>query len=67
MKQIKDTCYKGTSIKIGNQKRNLINSMINILLKEGFEEIQVPILQFQETFQGKVGNENQHMMFNFTD
>jgi len=67
MKRIKETCYKGTRILIGNQKRELINQLIKILISEEFEEISIPILQFQETFNGKVGEENNNMMFNFKD
>lgn len=67
MIEIKQTCYKGTRILLGNEKRELLNNMINILLKEGFTEIQIPNIQFQDIFDNKVGNENQHMMFNFQD
>lgn len=67
MIEIKQTCYKGTRILLGNKKRELLNNMINILLKEGFTEIQIPNIQFQETFNNKVGEENHHMMFNFKD
>lgn len=69
MEVIKETCYKGTRILLGNEKRNLINSMINILTAEysGFKEIQIPIIQFQETFKEKVGEENNNLMYNFTD
>lgn len=67
MKQIKDTCYKGTRILLGGEKRNLINYMISVLHKNGFQEISIPIIQYQELFAGKVGEENNNMMFNFTD
>lgn len=67
MIEIKETCYKGTRILLGNEKRNLINKMINVLLKEGFQEIQIPIIQHQEIFKNKVGEENNNLMFNFTD
>ncbi len=67
MKEIKETCYKGTRILIGNDKRDLLNSIITELKKEGFEEISIPIIQFQETFKEKVGEENNNLMFNFTD
>lgn len=67
MRIIKDTCYKGTRILIGNEKRDLINSMIKILKYEKFEEIQIPIIQYQELFKNKVGEENNNLMYNFTD
>lgn len=66
MKVIKDSCYKGTRILLGNEKRNLINKMIDILGTE-YTEISIPIIQMQETFKGKVGEENNNLMFNFKD
>jgi len=67
MLEIKDTCYKGTRILVGDAKRNLINSMINIVKEELFTEIIIPVIQYQETFKGKVGEENNNLMFNFKD
>ena len=67
MKEIKETCYKGTRIILGNKKRNLINKMIEILQKNGFQEMQIPIIQYQETFKNKIGIENNNLMFNFND
>ncbi len=67
MKEIKETCYKGTRILVGNRKRQLINSSIDLLIDTGYSEIQIPIIQYAETFQGKVGEENNNMMFNLTD
>jgi len=67
MKTIKETSYKGTRILLGNEKRDLINRMIEILKSNGFMEISIPIIQFQETFSGKVGEENNNLMFNFKD
>lgn len=67
MEEIKETCYKGTRILLGNKKRKLLNNMIEILLRYGFQEISVPIIQYQEIFAGKVGEENNNLMFNFTD
>lgn len=67
MKTIKEACYKGTRILLGNNKRTLVNKMIEVLIKNGYTEIQIPIIQFQETFTGKVGEENSNMMYNFTD
>lgn len=67
MESIKETCYKGTRILLGNEKRDLINKMIEVLKSEGFVEIQIPIIQYQEMFKSKVGQENTNMMFNFKD
>ena len=67
MKEIKETCYKGTRIILGNKKRSLIYKMISILKSNGFQEIQIPIIQYQETFKNKVGTENNNLMFNFSD
>ena len=55
MKTIKDTCYKGTRILIGNEKRNIINKMCDYLIEKGFQEISIPVIQLQETFVNKVG------------
>lgn len=67
MKEIKETTYKGTRILIGNEKRTVINFMTKYLIKKGYQEISIPIIQYQETFSGKVGEENNNLMFNFTD
>jgi len=67
MKEIKDTCYKGTRILVGNTKRKIINSMVDMLINQGYEEIIIPTIQMQETFTGKVGEENNNLMFNFKD
>lgn len=67
MIEIKETCTKGTTIRLGNEKRILLNKMIEILYQEGFEEISLPIIQEQSIFNGKVGEENHHMMYNFQD
>jgi histidyl-tRNA synthetase len=67
IQEIKETCYKGTRILLGNEKRLLINSLIDCSINEGFQEISIPIIQFQETFKDKVGKENNNLMFNFID
>ena len=67
MKIIKETCYKGTRIVLGNDKRWLINRMVKELTKQGFTEISIPIIQSQEIFTGKVGEENNNLMYNFKD
>ena len=62
--------YKGTRIIFGDlakKKRDMINSMSDILISNGFSEIMIPIIQKQETFSNKIGNENQNMMFSFQD
>jgi len=67
---IKDNCYKGTRILFGESarnKRNLINKMIEIMESYGYQEIMIPIIQKQEVFGSKVGDENRNMMFNFND
>lgn len=69
MNEIKETTYKGTRILIGNEKRKLINSMIEIIrdCDDSFQEISMPVIQLAETFQNKVGEENNNMMYTFTD
>lgn len=67
MNEIKETCYVGTRILVGNEKRELINSMASILINQDFQEISIPIIQNQEIFRDKVGKENNNLMFNFKD
>ena len=67
MKEIKETTYKGTRVLIGNEKRTITNLMANYLIENEYQEISIPIIQYQETFNGKVGEENNNLMFNFTD
>jgi histidyl-tRNA synthetase len=65
-----DSTYKGTRILFSEKaksKRILLNQMIDILESYGYQEIMIPIIQKQETFQSKVGDENKNMMFNFKD
>lgn len=62
-----DLTYKGTRILIGNQKRNMIDTMVNTLQIQGYSEIIMPVVQFQSTFKNKVGEENNNLMFNFKD
>jgi hypothetical protein len=35
MKEIKENTYKGTRILLGNEKRKMINKMIDILVEQG--------------------------------
>ena len=68
MKELKlESTYKGTRILVGNGKRQMLNEMIGILVSNGYTEISIPIIQLQETFSGKVGTENNNLMFNFKD
>ena len=67
MKTIKETCYKGTRILVGNEKINIINKMCDYLIKKNYEEISIPIIQMQEIFANKIGKENNNLMFNFSD
>lgn len=67
MQEIKETCYKGTRILIGMNKRVLIDNMATTAIYNGFSEIQIPIIQHQKIFAGKVGEENNNLMFNFKD
>jgi len=64
---IKDTCYKGTRILLGNEKQEYIQKCREYLKSEGFTEILIPIIQHTEIFAGKVGEENNNMMYNLTD
>jgi histidyl-tRNA synthetase len=65
-----ESTYKGTRIlfaESAKQKRGVLNQMIEILESYGYQEIMIPIIQKQETFASKVGDENRNMMFNFKD
>ena len=66
-KIIKDTCYKGTRIILGNEKQEYLQKCREFLKERGFTEIQIPIIQHTEIFTEKVGEENNNMMYNFTD
>ncbi len=68
--EIKQDCCKGTKILFSESakiKRDLLNNMINIVETYGFQEMMIPILQKQEVFSSKVGDENQKMMYAFKD
>ncbi|TXH40592.1 MAG: hypothetical protein E6Q97_39310 [Desulfurellales bacterium] len=67
MRTIKTTTYKGTVIRVGNEKREMLLSMTLLLRMYGFTAIEIPVIQYRETFTGKVGAENNNLMFNFTD
>ncbi len=62
--------YKGTRIVFGEtarNKRRLLNQMIDILESYGYQEMMIPVIQLTETFASKVGEENNNMMYTFTD
>ena len=62
--------YKGTRIVFGEtarNKRRLLNQMIDIMESYGYQEIMIPVIQLTETFASKVGEENNNMMYTFTD
>lgn len=62
--------YKGTHILTGSEalnKRRAIENVTTYLRSLRFEEIFIPIIQFQETYRSKVGEENNNLMFNFKD
>ena len=68
MKEIKTTTYKGTRILLGNEKRQLINKMTNLLVSQGYTEISLPIINFRSTFpEEEIGKENLSLMFEFKD
>jgi histidyl-tRNA synthetase len=65
-----ENTYKGTRIlfaESAKRKRDILNKMIEILESYGYQEVMIPVIQKQETFQSKVGDENRNMMFNFKD
>jgi histidyl-tRNA synthetase len=64
-----DFVYKGTRILFNDKartKRSILNIFSKYLIKKGFKEIFIPIIQFQESFRDKVGD-NKNLMFNFKD
>ena len=67
MKSIKETTYKGTRILLGNDKQDYINRCRKYLVDKGYVEIQLPIINKAEYFKGKVGEENNNMMYTLTD
>ncbi len=65
-----DSTYKGTRIlfsDIARKKRNLLNSLIDLMYQYNYQEMMIPIIQLQDTFKSKVGDENQQMMYTFKD
>jgi histidyl-tRNA synthetase len=41
--------------------------MIEIMESYGYQEMMIPVIQLTETFASKVGEENNNMMYTFTD
>lgn len=67
--KLKNT-YKGTRIifaETAKRKRTILNQMIEILESYGYQEMMIPVIQLSETFDKKVGEENNNMMYTFTD
>lgn len=65
-----DSSYKGTRILFGDaasKKRDMLDFCIKLLKSYEYKEVMIPILQLQETFAKKVGEENNNLMFNFKD
>ena len=67
MRVIKDTCYKGTRILLGNAKRTLLNKMMEVMYTNSYQEIFIPIIQQRSYFESKVGKENNNIMYLLTD
>jgi histidyl-tRNA synthetase len=67
MKKCKTLCYKGTNILVGNSKREALDFSISLLKSKNFMEIQIPIIQLESTFENKVGQENNNLMYTFKD
>ena len=62
--------YKGTRIifaETAKTKRTLLNKMIEVLESYGYQEMMIPVIQLSDTFAKKVGEENNNMMYTFTD
>ncbi len=59
--------YKGCVIRLGNEKRKFLNQVSDMLIRRDFKEIEIPIIQSQEIFKNKIGEENNNLMFNFQD
>lgn len=64
---IKEGCYKGTRIILGNDKPLAIEQCKSMLRVIGFQEIQIPIIHPTSTFESKVGEENNNLMYTFKD
>lgn len=59
-------CYVGTSVKVGNEKRLLLDRCIRQLTQRNYTEIEIPIIQYQQIFKDKIGD-NKNLMFLFED
>ena len=67
MESIKNNCYKGTRMLLGNDKHAYLTSCSNTLISLGFTSIEIPIIHPYSTFSDKVGEENDNMMYRLTD
>lgn len=59
--------YKGTVIRLGNEKRQFLNNTSIMLIGEGFQFLEIPIINYREFFSFKVGKENNNLMLGLTD
>ena len=67
MKIIKEGCYKGTRIILGNRKSDYLEDCRQFLIEDGYDQITFPTINFADTFKDKVGEENNNMMFEVKD
>ena len=70
MRSVKlESTYKGTRILVGNEKRESINKMIDIVMSYDpeFLEVEMPAVNLTEVFADKVGTENNNLMFSVQD
>lgn len=67
MIEIKQDCYKGTRILLGNDKREFLNEIVDYLIDNMFEELWMPNIQPASIFKNKTGEENINMMFGVVD
>ena len=63
MVEIKEGCYKGTRILLGNEKQEYLQKAREYLIQAGFIEISMPIIHPTAIFNGKIGKENNNMIF----
>lgn len=68
--EIKETTYKGTRILFGKDaysKLDMIRALQGLAKVHGYSPIIFPVIQKEEYFNNKVGEENNNMMFTFKD
>lgn len=66
MEIVKDNCYKGTRILVGN-KKSMYLEYCKKYLREVAIEIHLPIIFSEDIFKDKVGKENNNLMYTFKD